>query len=336
MKKKMFVMWLLVGALTLAPLASASAQQVLRMGTASVGALFYVFGVAISEVVGKNAGIRIEVLPQGNIMTLPLMASHEVDVVMLANDETGYAYEGRGIFERQTRGQGFGVRLLMLGMRNAASQLVAGDSGIKNYEDLRGKRVVLDYGTQQALSLGSRASLIAGGLTEKDVTVIRASDIPEAVRLVMEGRADACFGGIGVPAFRELAAARGGILYLEAGDKHWDKVHEISEAYFPMTVKKGPLGIPKDTVLVTRNFNLVARIDLPDETAYTITKTLWDHDTELAPHHPRLNDWVKERFVGVQATAPYHPGAIKFYKEKGVWTEKMQARQDFLLKMKKK
>jgi TRAP transporter TAXI family solute receptor len=337
MMKKTLAVWCLVGALIVMPFAgSASAAQALRMGTASVGALFYVFGAAISDVVGKHTPIKIEVLPQGNIMTLPLMSSHEVDLVMLANDELGYAYLGKGIFAKQTRSKGYDVRLVMLGMRNAASQVVTGDSGIKNYEDLKGKGVVLDYGTQQALNLGSRASLIAGGLTEKDVKVIKASDIPEAVRLVTEGKADACFGGIGVPAFRELAAARGGILYLEAGDKNWDQVHEISQAYFPMTVKKGPLGIPKDTVLVTRNFNLVARADLEDQTVYEITKTLWEHDTELAPHHPQLKDWVKERYVGEQATAPYHPGAIKFYKEKGVWTDKMQARQEALLEMKKK
>jgi len=334
--KKTLIALLLVASMSLLPLASASAQQSLRMGTASVGALFYVFGAAISEVVGKHAGMKIEVLPQGNIMTLPLMASHEVDLIMLANDELEYAYLGRGIFERQTKGKGYDVRLLMLGMRNAASQLVPGDSGIKTYQDLKGKKVVLDHGTQQALNIGSRASLIAGGLTEKDVVVIKASDIPEAVRLVTERKADACFGGIGVPAFRELAAARGGILYLEAGDKHWPQVHQISKAYFPMTVKKGPLGIERDTVLVTRNFDLVARTDLSDDQAYTIVKTVWDHDAELAPHHPQLKDWVKERFVAEQATAPYHPGAIKLYKEKGVWTEKMQAHQDALLKMKKK
>lgn len=335
--KKILVVCLLAASMSLLPLAPATAaQQSLRMGTASVGALFYVFGAAISEVVGNHAGMKIEVLPQGNIMTLPLMASHEVDLIMLANDELEYAYLGRGIFERQTKGKGYDVRLLMLGMRNAASQLVAGDSGIKNYQDLRGKRVVLDHGTQQALNIGSRASLIAGGLTEKDVVVIKASDIPEAVRLVTEKKADACFGGIGVPAFRELAAARGGILYLEAGDKHWPQVHEISKAYFPMTVKKGPLGIERDTVLVTRNFNLVARADLSEAEAYTIVKTVWEHDAELAPKHPQLKDWVKERFVGEQATAPYHPGAIKLYKEKGVWTDKMQAHQDALLKMKKK
>jgi TRAP transporter TAXI family solute receptor len=335
MMKKTFLACCLVGMLTLLPLSSAFAAESLRIGSAAVGSLLYVFSAAIAEVAGKHAGIKIEVLPQGEIITLPLLASHEVDLVMIANDAQGYAYEGRGIYERQTKGKGYDLRVLMLGMRNSASTVVSGDSGIKDYQALKGKRLVLDYGTQQALNLGSRASLIAGGLKEKDVIVLKASDIPEAVRLLVEGKADAVFGGIGVPVFRELAAAKGGMLYLEAGDKHWDEVHKISKAYFPMTVKKGPVGIPRDTVLVTRNFNLASRHDLPEDMAYQIVKVIWEHDTELAPHHPQLKDWVKERFVGEQTTAPYHPGAIKFYKEKGVWNEKMQARQDELLKMKK-
>jgi TRAP transporter TAXI family solute receptor len=334
--KKSLMVFCLVGALTLLPLAPASAQQALRMGTAAVGSLMYVFGAAIADISAKHAGLKMEVLPQGDIMTLPLMPSHEVDLIMIANDAMGYAYEGKGIYEKQTKGKGFDLRVLMLGMRNAAGQVVTGDSGIKNYNDLRGKRVVLDYGTQQALNIGSRASLIAGGLTEKDVKVIKASDIPEAVRLVSEGKADAAFGGIGVPSFRELGAAKGGILYLAVGDKHWPEVHKISKAYFGMVVNKGPYGIPEDTLLVTRNFNLTSRPDLSEDLAYKIVKVVWEHDTELAPAHPQLKDWVKEHFVGEQTTAPYHPGAIKFYKEKGVWTDRMQARQDELLQMKKK
>jgi len=336
MKKNNLLIFCLVVSLALFPLASASAAQALRVGSGAVGTLLYAFSAGISSVVGKQAGIKMEVLPQGEVMTLPLMPSHEVDLIMLANDAQGYAYEGKGIYEKQTRGKGFDMRVLMLGVRNATSNVVSGQSGIKNYQDLKGKRVVMDYGTQQALILGARVSLIAGGLTEKDVIALKASDIPESVRLVMEGKADACYGGIGVPVFRELAAAKNGILYLEAGDKHWDEVHKISRAYFPMTVKQGPLGIPKDTVLVARNFSLISRVDLPDNVAYTIVKTLWEHDTELAPFHPQLSDWVKERFVGEQTTAPYHQGAIKLYKEKGVWSDKMQARQDELLKMKKK
>lgn len=322
---------------TMGPVLAAEAEKNLRMGTAAVGSLMYVFGAAVSDVVGRHTDLKIEVLPQGDIMALPLMASHEVDLIMVANDALDFVYMGKGVYERQTKGKGHDVRLLMLGMRNAASTVVTGNSGIKNYQDLKGKRVVLNFGTQQALNMGSRASLVAGGITENDVKVLTAADIPAAVNLVMEGKADACFGGIGVPAFRELAAAKGGILYLEAIG-HWDKVHEVSKAYFPMVVKKGekgPLGIPKDTTLVGRNFDLISRPDLSDDTAYLIVKTVWENDAELAPHHPQLKDWVKDRFVGLQATAPYHPGAIRFYKEVGVWNAEIQARQNELLNAKK-
>ena len=140
------------------------------MGTGVVGALNYVFGAAICDVVEKHAGLKIENLPQGNVQTLPLLASGEMDLVFLANDELGFAYEGKGIFGKQTKDKGYDIRLLMLGMRNAASTVVPRDLGIKNYQDLKGKKVVLDFGTQQALNLGARVSLIAGGLTEKDVT----------------------------------------------------------------------------------------------------------------------------------------------------------------------
>lgn len=337
MNKKILATISLVVALILLPLASASAQQkqALRMGTGVVGALNYVFGAAICDVVEKHAGMKIENLPQGNVMTLPLLASGEMDLVFLANDELGYAYEGKGIFGKQTNEKGYDLRLLMLGMRNAASTVVPRDLGIKNYQDLKGKKVVLDYGTQQALNLGARVSLIAGGLTEKDVIVVKSADIPGCVQLVKEKKADACFGGIGVPAFQELAAARGGIRYLEPSDKYIDEIHKISRAYFLMSVKKGPLGIDEDITLVTRNFVVAARTNLSDDLAYAIVKATWENDAELAPKHPQMRDWVKERFVGVQATAPYHPGAIKWYKEKGAWTAQMQARQDELLKLKK-
>ena len=335
MKKKIFATLCLVSVLALLPLASASAQQNLRMGTGVVGALNYVFGAAICDVVEKHEGLKIENLPQGNIQTLPLLASGEMDLVFLANDELGYAYEGKGIFGKQTKEKGYDLRLLMLGMRNAASTVVPRDLGIKTYQDLKGKKVVLDFGTQQALNLGARVSLIAGGLTEKDVTVMKAADIPACVQLAKEKKVDACFGGIGVPAFQELAAERGGIRYLAPGDKHMDEVKKLSRAYFLMTVKKGPPGIDEEISLVTRNFVVAARTNLPDDLAYKIVKGTWEHDKELAPKHPQMVDWVKEHFVGEQATAPYHPGAIKFYKEKGVWTAKMQARQDELLNMKK-
>jgi len=68
--------------------------------------------------------------------------------------------------------------------------------------------------------------------------------------------------------------------------------------------------------------------------AYQIVKTLWEHDKELGAIHVRLKDWTNDRFVSSKATVPYHPGAVKFYQEMGVWTGDMAKLQQNLLAQK--
>jgi TRAP-type uncharacterized transport system substrate-binding protein len=102
-----------------------------------------------------------------------------------------------------------------------------------------------------------------------------------------------------------------------------------------MNIKKGPLTVKEDIVMVGRHFTVSARPDLSDESAYIFTKLLWENDKELAPKHPQLRDWVKDNFASTKAGAPYHPGAIKFYKEAGVWTPELEKHNQKLLAMKK-
>jgi TRAP-type uncharacterized transport system substrate-binding protein len=80
---------------------------------------------------------------------------------------------------------------------------------------------------------------------------------------------------------------------------------------------------------------VVARPDLSDESAYIFTKILWENDKELGPKHPRLKDWVKDHFANTRASAPYHPGAIKFYKEVGAWTPELEKHNNDLLALRK-
>lgn len=303
-----------------------AAQKSLRIATAPVGAIMYTFGAAMSEVIEKHGGPKVEVLPQMALHGLAMFPTKECDLVMMANDDLYMAYRGKDIYKKVTNGKGFDVRLLMLGTRIPAGQVVAGDSGIKNYEDLRGKRVVLVFGSSVALNMGSRAALYGGGLTEKDVKVMKSADVVSATQMVIERKADACYGSVGVPIFRQLASARKGARHLSIVDtpENWKRVHEVFHGYFPMHIKPGPPTVKEPIVLVGRNFAVVARPDLDDESAYIFTKLLWEYDKELGPKHPRLKDWVKARFVSTNASAPYHPGAIKFYKEVGAWTPEME------------
>jgi len=66
--------------------------------------------------------------------------------------------------------------------------------------------------------------------------------------------------------------------------------------------------------------------------AYTLIKTWAEHWKELEPIHPQFRGWRPEVFVQDFATIPYHPGAIKFYKEKGMWSAKMDRNQEMLLR----
>ncbi|MFH1491636.1 MAG: TAXI family TRAP transporter solute-binding subunit [Pseudomonadota bacterium] len=314
-----------------------AAESILRIATAPVGAIMYSFGAAMSEVIGKHGGPKVEVLPQMALHGLAMFPTKECDLVMIANDDLSMAYRGEDIYKKVTKGKGFDVRLLMLGTRIPAGQVVAGDSGIKTYEDLRGKRVILVYGSSVALNMGSRAGLYGGGLTEKDVKVMKSADVVSACQMVIERKADACYGSVGVPIFQQLASARGGARHLGIVDtpENWKRVHTVFDGYFPMKINKGPLTVKEDIVMVGRNFTVSSRPDLSDESAYIFTKLLWENDKELGPKHPRLKDWVKAHFASTKAGAPYHPGAIKFYKEAGAWTPELDKHNQKLLAMRK-
>lgn len=313
-----------------------AAGQRLVLGANAVNTTQYVMAAAFSQVVGKHTDLTLEALAQGNVVTLPMLGSGDCDLIIAAADELDAAYFGKGVYQRISGGKGFEVRLLMLGSPLAAGFLVAGDSGITTAEELRGKRVVMDFGTSYALNAGARAVLYASGLTEKDVKIVKANLIPEAARMVIEGKADACFGSLGVPVFREVAVARGGVRHLgvSADQAGWDKAHEeIFAGYFPMQVEpsEANYSIHEPITLLGKYFSLVARTDLDDETAYQITKALWEYDNELDVFHPDLRTWKRDVFAGLSAPVPYHPGAIRFYKEVGVWTDELQAHSDQLI-----
>jgi uncharacterized protein len=344
MQRKRFVQ--LVGSICLVvcfvvmginPIQAAEQEKNLRIATSPVGAIMYTFGAAMSEVLGKHGGPKLEVLPQMALHGLSMFRTKECDLVMIANDDLHMAYRGKSIYTKLTKGKGFDVRVLMLGTRIPAGQVVAGDSGIKTYADLKGKRVILTYGSSVALNLGAKAALFGGGLTEKDVKVLKSADIVSAARMVIEKKADACYGSVGVPIFRQIASARGGARHLGIVDtpENWKKVHEIFDGYFPMHVKPGPPTVKENITLVGRNFTVAARPDLSEDSAYIFTKLLWENDKELGPKHPKLRDWVKKHYASTKASAPYHPGAIRFYKEVGAWTPELEKHNAALLALRK-
>ena len=84
--------------------------------------------------------------------------------------------------------------------------------------------------------------------------------------------------------------------------------------------------MPKDQYLLEMDNVLLAREDVSEAAIYEITKALYEHNAELVKR-PGLMEWLTERFVTMEPLLPYHDGAIRFYKEKGLWTKEMVAFQ---------
>jgi len=314
-----------------------SLPGILNIGTHPVGSFFNIIGTATATVVGKYTSMKTTVKPMaGPSAWYPLLASQEIDLGVLNNWDAEKGYLGEFVYEKLSKGKGFPVRLMAVSVNNAIGFIVSANSKIYKYSDLKGKRVAGNYPTP-SLQLQSEALLANGGLKWTDITPIPVSSITEGVKAVIEGRADAANVTIGTPIIEELHA-KSGARFL-ALDVSPEAVRRSKEKFpgYPFSVTPGPgrTGIEKEQAMWAYDIYVVAREDLPDEAAYQIVKAMWENYKDFAPIHVLLKDWTQERFVSREALIPYHPGAIRFYKEKRVWTDEMAKLQETLLAKKK-
>ncbi len=306
---------------------NANAQRVVLGGNPQ-GSLLYSMSNAIGATVTKHSNLKVDVLPQGATVFYPMMASQEVDFGMVNPMDVLAAAKGLPPYDKVTGGKGFPLQTLMLGSPIRLSLVTSKDSGVAKLEDLKGKRVVANYGAFASAGKTALSVLANAGLGANDVNVVTVSSYPEGVRAVMEGRADAAVGSIGSGIVQELDAARGArILQIDPGSDAMGKTRKVGSAFVPMKVNKGLPGIEVDTWVIGYSIPIVARTDLDEDTAYEFVKAVWNHYSELKGIFRPLATWTPDRFASTEAVLPYHPGAIKFYKEAGVWTDEMEKHQ---------
>jgi len=87
----------------------------------------------------------------------------------------------------------------------------------------------------------------------------------------------------------------------------------------------------EDTCFIAYDTYLAAGKTVPDAVVEASLKVIWDNTDKLAPIHPLFKEWTRERAVDPEVTIPFHPGAVRFYKERKVWTADMDGVQQKLL-----
>jgi TRAP transporter TAXI family solute receptor len=300
------------------------------LATHSVGTLYNQLGTGIATVLSRHTPMTVRVQPFGGPPAwLPSMNKGNTDMGVLTGADAVTSYKGIVLYKTRFKN----TRLLLVGGSLQLGFYVRKDSAIKTTADLKGKRVPTDFPGIPIVALSSRAALASAGLTYKDIVKVPVSDLRAGNQAFIEGRTDAGWHALRSPAVEE-ANARVGIRFIPVNDSPEGaaKMAEVYPGSYPATQKaKSATGILTNTALLNNDIYLVGAKALSDDAAYAVVKAIWENTKELWAAHRALRSWRQSRMVRKGAFIPYHPGAIKFYKEKGVWSKQMDDLQAKLL-----
>lgn len=297
------------------------------LATHAVGSLYNAIGTGLATVLSRRTPMTVRVQPfAGPPAWLPSMDKGETEMGILTSADAITSYKGIILYKRPFKN----TRLLLVGGSLQITFYVPKGAPLETVADLRGKRLPTDFPGIPIARLSSTAALATAGLTYNDIVKVPVSDLTAGAQAFLEGRTDAGWFSIGSPFIEEANARMGGVKFLSviatpAGAR---KMAEIYPGSYPSLVKAGTAtAILKDTYFLTNDIYLVASKDLSDEAAHEVVKTLWTHNQELGQASPILKSWRRERMVSRNAVIPYHPGAVRFFKEVGAWSKEMDALQ---------
>jgi TRAP transporter TAXI family solute receptor len=298
------------------------------IGSKEPGSSFYTYAAAIADVLTKNTKKTGKVLSvAGAGVWLPMMENREADIGLVSHYQGWLAWKGRKPFPKA-----YDVRLVLVGGGFNVGLYVRKDSSVKTRKDIKGLRIGCKYSGSPAIQVYASAEIADPGYSWKDVKCVPRTSLYAGQRDdVKEKRLDVFYASVGSGVTRELDSTIG-IRFLPV-DNSPAALARMRKVY-PVVISKvkaGPPGIRKDMWLVRLPVYVIAHTKTSDDVVYQTVKALWDHNDALKKASKRTKSWDKSEFASDQAILPYHPGAIRLFKEKGVWTKAMQANQDKLL-----
>lgn len=258
-----------------------------------------------------------------------LMAG-KAEIAWNSNPAIAEAWHGFGAFAKD--GPQKWLRTISRGWTTNWHIVTTKGSGIKSFEDLKGKRWGDELvGSSMTYTLRDGLFKIHG-MTTRDYVSLPVTKYAELVAMLVEKRADAVafFGGIPAPEAVELAAKLD-LVFIPLSKDAQARLPEAALGYFagkiPAGSYKGQVG---DVPVAQTVMTFMTHKDIHEEIIYQICKALWDHPEELEPIHPNFKEFARTPASPV-VVVPYHDGAIKYYKEKGLWTDELKALQKKLL-----
>jgi uncharacterized protein len=319
MKKTVVALALaLLAGLSLAGIVQAEQKQ-LSIGTGDPGGVYFPLGGAVASVLAKALpGLHTTVeVTGGSVDNIRLIAAGQSDLGFTMADAAMDAMQGQDKFKNNK----VPLQALLVVYPNRMHVVTIEGTGIETLADLKGKRVSTGSPGSATEIMASRAIEAIGLDKDKDVHRERLG-VAESVNAITDKRIDAFFwvGGIPTAAIANLATTAGVKMKLIDNADLAAKMNEkYGKLYSRSRIKGGTYPGYKTDSDVVEVWNLIVTGNrLSDEDAYNVVKTLVEKKDDIVKVHKEAESFSLDNQVQDRSPVPFHPGALKYFKEKGV------------------
>ena len=307
----------LLAALALAASSSVFAQNI-SIATGGTGGVYYPMGGGLAAVLSKHVpGMQATAeVTGGSVDNLNLIASGKPYVGFSMVDAALDAARGVDKFT----GRKVDLRTLLVLYPNRMHVVTVESTGIKTMRDLKGKRVATGSPGSATEVMALRLIEAAGLDPNKDMTRERLS-VAESVNAIKDKKVDAFFwvGGLPTAAVTDLASTPGTkIRMIDHADAVAAMNKKYGDLYYADTIPRATYsGMDADNKIASVANILVVNAKMPDDQAYKIVKAVFDHQKDLIAVHKEYTSVTIPNQKQASSPIPFHPGAVKFIREKG-------------------
>jgi TRAP transporter TAXI family solute receptor len=292
----------------------------------------YSQAVAIGNILQRQYGVNLRVVPGRNdVSRLATLRAGRVQM-SAGGSEAVYAQEGILNFAARIWGpQPIRAVLSNFSTSCSFSFATAADADIRTLDDMRGKRLTFVQGAP-SLNNASTALLAYANLTWDDVEIVEVGGYNASIDAVINNRADVAGGACNSPPFMRLDSSPRGLHWVEFPHDDADAIQRVRDRlpwYVPHIATEGPaIDINTGVRVFTSAYPLLVAMDNADEdTVYGLTKVIAMHYDDYKNSAPGANGWLIMGQQLANAFIPYHEGAIRYFKELGIWTPEAEAKQ---------
>lgn len=299
--------------------ASAAEQQFVSIGTGGVTGVYYPTGGAICRLVNKNRkehGIRCSVESTGgSIYNINTIRSGELEFGVAQSDWQYHAYNGTSKFE--DAGPFKELRAVFSVHPEPVTILARADAGISNITDIKGKR--LNIGNAGSGTRGTWDVIEAAlGWTRDDLRLASELKSAETGQALCDNKIDAYFWLVGHPsALTQETISSCEAVLVNATGAEIEALVADRPYYRTATIPAGMYNNENDVTTFGVGATFVSSANVPDKVVYTLVKSVFEDFDSFKKLHPAFNNLKPEEMIRDSLSAPLHPGAAKYYKEKG-------------------